>query len=237
MFAIVLIFLLRALIPKFSKGHIDVGKNAPKVGNSFCMCYGILCTCKIIFFLMQNMREDIDRRLDQTLAVAFEPKLLLDDDKRSTLIADCISARSVPDDGPENKFYTEPPYNYLYRMKTMDDIKKIGTQYPIQCLTYCSFSDKLHPRKYTNVFKNKSIFFCEEHMLENTDVTLKRHPLKDLRQHLRDVRSHSSGVLNSVPSNQIKALIDMYEHARYNPEVCLILDYELVPMIFGFSHL
>lgn len=65
----------------------------------------------------------------------------------------------------------------------------------------------------------KSIF--EDAALEDVDPTLSRPPLKSLKQHLLDVKSHSSGVMRAVRTNQITSLSDLYNHARYGVEVTL----------------
>lgn len=140
----------------------------------------------------KSLREDIDNRLMRTLHVVHDPKLLSDDDHR-------LQHLVTEDDD------REAIYNYLYRMKAIDDIKKL------------------------------------EGILCKINETLKRPPLKDFTLHLRDVKSHSSGVLKNVRTIQIKALTDLYEHARYKQENFGKQEYEkftdvLDDVISGIEH-
>lgn len=151
---LVAIFVQRALLRNFPK----FSKGHTDVGK----------------YAPQSLKADIEKRLMRTLHVAYEPTLLTEDDKRHNSLV----AEQEVKDGSE----AEEQHNYLYRMKTLDDMKKL------------------------------------EDALCRADDSLKRHPFKDLKLHLRDVKSHSSGVMRTVRSSQIKTLTDAYEHARYKAE-------------------
>ncbi|XP_039266669.1 protein C1orf43 homolog isoform X2 [Styela clava] len=149
----------------------------------------------VIMYGLLTLKEDINERLMQTLHVVHEPRLLSDGDERNL----CMNLENKADDDDEI------PYNYLYRMKALDDIKIL------------------------------------ERALCRTDESLKRHPLKNFKQHMRDIKSHSSGVMRTVRSSQIKALTDAYEHARYKPEPFGKQEYEkfrgvLDDIISGIEH-
>nr|XP_002120744.1 uncharacterized protein C1orf43 homolog [Ciona intestinalis] len=74
--------------------------------------------------------------------------------------------------------------------------------------------------KYSYITRMKTVdgFRNIDQVLGDLNDDLRRPKGKNIRQHLFDAKSHSSGCLRSIRTNQLQTLADFYVQARYGAE-------------------
>jgi len=69
------------------------------------------------------------------------------------------------------------------------------------------------------LLQRKRFSLVADRVLTDVNIELKRPMGKSVRQHLLDAKSHSSGCLRTVRTNQLQALSELYLRARCGTEV------------------